>query len=312
MSKSRIEAFGQHFTDFDTPLAFEFYELARSALPTADFPKHSKKISSIVDIADEIDVFVFDAFGVLNVGGSAIEGAAQSIEKVRSLGKRVFVLTNAATYPVEKNVAKYGRLGIPFSDSEVISSRMAAVEEVNASGIKRWGVMGKDDSDPTDFDVETRLLREDENDYDWADAFLLLTTWQWDDTRQKILEQALLQQPRRVVVANPDVIAPLEKRFSTEPGFTGHRLKALFGIDVDFHGKPFSSVYELLMQRLPDGQDRSKICMVGDTLHTDVLGGAASSWKTVLVADHGLFRNCNVEDYIAKCGIVPDFITPSI
>ena len=30
--------------------------------------------------------------------------------------------------------------------------------------------------------------------------------------------------------------------------------------------------------------------MVGDSLHTDILGGAAAGMTTVLITDHGLFR----------------------
>jgi ribonucleotide monophosphatase NagD (HAD superfamily) len=51
--------------------------------------------------------------------------------------------------------------------------------------------------------------------------------------------------------------------------------------------------------------------MVGDTLHTDILGGAAYGVKTALVTGHGLFANHNVTPYIAKSGIVPDYIMVS-
>jgi ribonucleotide monophosphatase NagD (HAD superfamily) len=48
--------------------------------------------------------------------------------------------------------------------------------------------------------------------------------------------------------------------------------------------------------------------MVGDTLHTDVLGGAAAGCRTVLVTDHGLFAGRDTVPFIAASGIVPDFI----
>jgi glycerol 3-phosphatase-2 len=50
---------------------------------------------------------------------------------------------------------------------------------------------------------------------------------------------------------------------------------------------------------------------VGDTLHTDILGGAAYGVKTALVTGHGLFANQNVPPYIAQSGIVPDYIMVS-
>ena len=48
--------------------------------------------------------------------------------------------------------------------------------------------------------------------------------------------------------------------------------------------------------------------MVGDTLHTDVLGGAAAGWRTVLVTGLGLVRELDVEAAIRESGIRPDFI----
>jgi ribonucleotide monophosphatase NagD (HAD superfamily) len=48
--------------------------------------------------------------------------------------------------------------------------------------------------------------------------------------------------------------------------------------------------------------------MVGDTLHTDILGGAAAGFKTILVTDYGLFRGHPIAPYIAASKIVPDFI----
>ncbi len=37
------------------------------------------------------------------------------------------------------------------------------------------------------------------------------------------------------------------------------------------------------------GEPSARVVIVGDTLHSDILGGAAQGWKTVLVTDHGLF-----------------------
>jgi glycerol 3-phosphatase-2 len=52
--------------------------------------------------------------------------------------------------------------------------------------------------------------------------------------------------------------------------------------------------------------------MVGDTLHTDVLGGAAAGCRSVLVTDHGLFAGRDTGLFISASGITPDFIVGSI
>jgi ribonucleotide monophosphatase NagD (HAD superfamily) len=52
--------------------------------------------------------------------------------------------------------------------------------------------------------------------------------------------------------------------------------------------------------------------MVGDSLHTDILGGAAYGVKTVLVTEHGLFSGFDCRQFIMETKIVPDFIIPTI
>jgi ribonucleotide monophosphatase NagD (HAD superfamily) len=51
-----------------------------------------------------------------------------------------------------------------------------------------------------------------------------------------------------------------------------------------------------------------RIAMVGDTLHTDILGGAAMGWRTVLVLDHGLVQGFDVEVLRRVSDIRSDFI----
>ena len=56
--------------------------------------------------------------------------------------------------------------------------------------------------------------------------------------------------------------------------------------------------------------DPSRIIMVGDTLHTDILGGAAAGLATALVTDHGALKDLDVEAAIARSQIVPGYVLP--
>lgn len=302
----------QYFEDFDTESAFNFYEAVRDRLPKTNYPTSPKHKAGLLDLVDQCDVFVFDAFGVLNVGNRPIARAPECIAALRAKGKQVFVLTNAATLPKPQSVLKFKNLGFDFSSDEIVTSRMAAENAISTMNVERWGVMSKADFSSDDLDVDCVLLENDAAVYDAVDGFLFLSTWEWNTHRQRILEASLANRQRPILVANPDVIAPLEERFSTEPGYVAHRLADLMGVTPEFHGKPFPSVFQLVEGLLEKGVDPKRICMIGDTLHTDVLGGASNGWSTVLVSDHGLFRGADAEEYIRKCGIVPDWIVPSI
>ncbi|PWV95384.1 HAD superfamily hydrolase (TIGR01459 family) [Hoeflea marina] len=303
---------GELFPRFDGEMAFLAYEHVRHRLPGARHPALAAGADDLVSLAGRFDVFVFDAFGVLNVGDQPIPGAVEAVARLRAMGKRLFVVTNGASLTAAKAPEKFRKLGFDFSPDEIISSRMAAetVMAERCGGV--WCVMPPPGFDPAELAPDAIALEDDPAAYERAEAFLLLSTLVWTAERQALLEASLKARPRPVIVANPDIVAPRETGFSTEPGYCGHRLAQHLGLDVEFHGKPFGSVYELVMAALPQHADRRRICMIGDTLHTDVLGGAAAGWSTVLVSDHGLFKGLDPARYIERSGIVPDYIIPTI
>jgi glycerol-1-phosphatase len=75
-----------------------------------------------------------------------------------------------------------------------------------------------------------------------------------------------------------------------------------------FFGKPFANAFDAVLGRLPPGLRRERIAMVGDTLHTDILGGRAAGFGTVLIAGHGLYAGHDPARFIAASGIRPDFV----
>lgn len=294
----------------NTEGAFRRYEAARARLPTTRFPQTSRSVTDLSETLDDFDLFVLDGFGVLNVGESAVEGAAARVAQLRAAGKSVLVLTNGATSALPDALAKYQRLGFDFSADEVISSRAVMVEALAAFPADIvWGVSAMGAASLKALPVRTVPLLDDPAPYRNADAFLLLSTGDWSERRQAFLADALGARTRPVLVANPDIVAPFESGFSLEPGLFAHDL-ADAGLAVpQFYGKPFANAFSFVLARIGKGAPPAeRIAMVGDTLHTDILGGAAAGWSTVLVASHGLFRGHDVAPYIAASGIVPTVI----
>lgn len=301
------------YPSFTAETAFAAYEHVRRFLPTARFPKKAERVADLGVLADRFDVFVFDAFGVLNVGSKAIPGAVERVDALRSRGKTCLVVTNAASYDREASFEKFRRLGFPFAHEEIATSRQAAEEAVKAmGGGDGWAVLGLDAAEGGTLPFQAVFPGEDERGFDDAEGFLFLSISRWSARRQAMLERSLERRPRPVVIGNADIIAPREDGLSTEPGYFGYRLISLGLGEVTFHGKPFPSVYELLRRRHPAIADGTRVVMIGDTLHTDVVGGAAQGWSSVLVSDHGLFRGVDVNGPIARSGIVPDYIVPNI
>jgi glycerol-1-phosphatase len=290
----------------DTDTAFRRYEEVRGRLPAATFPAVSIEARSLADVAERWDGFVLDAFGVLNVGDTNIPGAVERIAALRAMGKRLCVLTNAASYPRGKALGKYRRLGFDFTDDEVISSRDVAAAHLEAAAPgANWGAIAERGDDFADIPVRVTSLI-DEGGWDKADAFLFLSTARWTPALFDRLDAAMADRPRPLVVANPDLVAPREGGLSIEPGYRAHALLDRHDFPIHWYGKPFPEAFAEAARRLELAPAR--LAMVGDSLHTDVLGGRAAGMGSVLVAEHGLFAGRDVSAYIAASGIRPDAI----
>nr|WP_321460979.1 HAD hydrolase-like protein [uncultured Cohaesibacter sp.] len=298
--------------------AFDRYEAVRERYPALPaLAKDSQTAVAIADLGvltDQFEAFVFDAFGVLNVGETPIAGAYERIEQLRAAGKRVFVLTNAASYCFGQVVSKFERLGFRFRQEELISSRAVCESHMDAFDLTiLWGVVAPSSFEASELALSCRAMLDDARAYDEVDAFLLLSSESWTLERQALLLDSLLRKRRPVVVANPDIVAPRETDMSVEPGFYAHDLMdKVAGLRVTFHGKPFASVYDEVEKRLGSSVAPHRIAMMGDSLHTDIWGARVRGWGSVLVTEHGFLRGQDPLEAIRKSGIYPDFMTPSI
>jgi len=290
----------------DTAAAFARYEEVRARLPAATYPSAPIIAKTLADVADRWDGFVLDAFGVLNVGDTPIPGAVDRMAQLRAMGKRLVVLTNAASYTRAEALAKYRRLGFDFTEDEVVSSRDVAVAhlETVAPGAL-WGAISQSGDDFHDIPARVTSLL-DRGGWDRVDAFLFLSTARWTPETRSALHAALASRPGPLVVANPDLVAPREGGLTVEPGFWAHEILDRLGTPVHWYGKPFPEAFTEAMRRA--GLPAGRMAMVGDTLHTDVLGGKAAGLGAVLVADHGLFARQDVRPYCESSGIMPDVI----
>jgi len=289
--------------------AFAAYEAVRHRLPAPVAGKPPpRQIATLADIAEEFDVFLLDAFGVLNIGEIPIEDVPDRVRTLQSMGKRVLIVSNAASVPRSALAKKYARLGYDFATQDIITSRNATVAGLQAAPEIRWGVMGLEDETMQDFEgLDWHALGDDPDAYKAAEGMLLVSTGAWTPVRQDLLLQSLTRRPRPVRVANPDIVAPREHGFSVEPGRFAHAIADAAGIVPEFFGKPFANIYDLAFARLGP-VDRSRVVMVGDSLHTDVLGADAAGIASVLISDYGFFANEDVMAAIATSGITPTFI----
>ena len=77
-------------------------------------------------------------------------------------------------------------------------------------------------------------------------------------------------------------------------------------------GKPFSRIVDMALEKVQfitgSSIDMSRIGMVGDTLHTDILGANSIGIKSILMTKYGSIRDQNIASCIKKTGIIPDYL----
>ncbi|MDG1407253.1 MAG: HAD hydrolase-like protein [Octadecabacter sp.] len=286
-----------------TQSIFDRYEEVRSRFPDVSARKASLNITSLLDIADQVDAFVFDAFGVLNVGETMIPGADIRLDQLRARNCAIRILTNAASYNREGAIAKFKHLGLRVKDDEIITSREATLQNLSAG---QWGVIAADTDLLNDLPAQVTRLKDSPEDYENVDKFLFLSTADWTYSRQSLLETAMQRRPRKLLIGNADLAAPRDDGFSVEPGHFGHQIADRFPDHVHFFGKPFPEVYDLIEASLPTLLPE-RIAMCGDTLHTDILGAAARGWKTVLVTQDGLFAGYDTQPFSEQSCLFADW-----
>jgi RND family efflux transporter MFP subunit len=148
-------------------------------------------------------------------------GAAQA--SLRARGKRLAVLTNAASYTREQLLAKYHRLGFDFTADEVVASRDVAVARLDtiAHGATWAAIAAAGDSFA---DIPARLVDAvaDPSALDHRRCHPVPVHRTLDARPAGASCRCAARRPRPLVIANPDLVAPREGGLTLEPGLFGH------------------------------------------------------------------------------------------
>jgi HAD superfamily hydrolase (TIGR01450 family) len=310
-------------TALDLPAVIDIYESQRPMMPDAA-PGAGRQRHSLIDILDEFDGLILDGFGVINVGDGLVPGIKVLLQRAALQNIPVVVLTNGGSFKSSQAAAKYAKWQLPIAADAVVSSRDALIAALGdaspptaLSMMPATSKMGCLGAVVTPLAHAPTLAYGQTADF-WqqADAFVLLGAIDWTEGDQADFETALIARPRPVFVANPDVAAPQIDQFSAEPGYWMARAMQSSDMPVYWYGKPYRPAFDLALQRLHQLAGRKletrRVAMVGDSLHTDILGGGAAGLQTVLITGAGLFRDGGATHYIAASGIQPDWIVPGL
>jgi len=291
-------------------VTLQIYQALRPLLPIAR-PAPQHKADRLIDCLDAFDAFILDGFGVINVGMDKISGIDEFFAAAKAKDKHVVILTNGASNPSDIVAQKYLKWGLPVTADEVVSSRDALASFLPADQSHRSGLLQLDHTTAALDGVKTFAAGQ-HSLFDEADGFVFLGSVDWTEQDQTQLEASLARNMRPVWVGNPDVSAPHAAQFSAEPGYwIAKAMQAVPELRPRWFGKPHAPAFQLAMDQVSRLAGRQlpahRIAMVGDSPHTDILGGSAYGLGTILVTAYGLLRDHDADHICSQTGIYPDW-----
>lgn len=228
---------------------------------------------------ERIDGLVCDLDGVLYRGPEPIPGAADKIRELRSYGTRIVFATNNATATVDTYRERLAKLGIETSPDEVLTSAVVAAEVITHRG---WNssttfLIGLDG-------VREELARAGVRFVEGAEARraeLVVTSGDWRFDYEALRTAAFaLRNGAHFLATNDDLTYPAPDGLWPGAGSILAAVEAASGRTAEVVGKPNLPMMEAAARRL---EGCKHIAVVGDQPATDLAGGVAMGWTTILV-----------------------------
>lgn len=278
------------------------------------------RIKSFRSIVRNYKAVFFDAFGVLKNHQGLIPGIINTFEYLDRKGIKYYLLTNDSSRSPEMLAKWYQERGVKqVTADKILSSGMVAMEyfKLKVSNEKSVAYLGTENSAHY---IETAGLTTiavkdiDLNNIDHIDSFAFLDDegFNWNDDINKAIN-LLRRKNMAVVVANTDINYPVNQNdVSIAIGSLADMVEKIIGKSFIRFGKPDAQMFLLAYERALQDIDvkRNEILMVGDTLHTDIMGGNKFGLDTVLVlSGNTLPEMANIR--ISSSGIIPTFICDS-
>jgi 4-nitrophenyl phosphatase len=107
------------------------------------------------------------------------------------------------------------------------------------------------------------------------------------------------------VLTNPDRMLPSDGGLMPGAGSLAAAITAASGVEPVVIGKPSPIIMAYAIERL--GLPAADVWVIGDNVHTDILGGRLAGCRTALVLT-GVATADNVQEQLASADVTPDLI----
>lgn len=228
-------------------------------------------------LREAYDVAVLDLDGVVYRGRDAVPGAPEALNEAQAQGMHLAFVTNNASRPPATVGEHLRSLGVEARDEDVVNSAQAAARLLAARlepGSKVFLIGGEG--------LELALRERDlvpvssveEHPVAVVQGYGPDLTW-----KQIMAGATLVHDGLPWVASNTDLTIPTASGTAPGNGALVRLIADFAGREPEVAGKPQSALFEETLDRV--GGERPLV--VGDRLDTDIEGGVAMGWDTLLV-----------------------------
>ena len=272
------------------------------------------------EIAMKYRAIFFDAYGVLRNAGGLIQGVPQMLEFLIKEDIDYYVLTNDASRSPDQLAQKYHDFGVPqITADRIVSSGMLArdylIQKVRGGAVAYLGTSNSAHY-LEELGLQTVPIRALDLEFCEEINCLVMLDDEGFDWNHDLNKTVNLLRKRNipVVIANTDLSYPVSRReVSIATGGIAKLIEAVVGKKFLRFGKPGSQMFIFAFEHIQQFRPVAKedILMVGDTLHTDIVGGNKFGLDTCLVLSGNTLPSL-YQDRIRVTGIIPDYICESV
>lgn len=244
-----------------------------------------------------VEGLLLDLSGVIYVQDEAVPGAAEALERLRSAGIPIRLVTNTTMRPRRSILDRLERLGIEVDEAELITPASLAARRCAEAGYDSVSLVVLDE------------LREDleglERRGDSADAVVvgdLGESWDYDVLNRAFRE---LMDGAALIALQRNRYWETSEGLSLDAGPFVAALEYASGREAQVMGKPSPAFFELAVGEL--GVAPERVAMVGDDVEADV-GGAMDAGLAGILVRTGKYR----EDLVEESGIEPNATVDSV
>ncbi|KAI2637352.1 4-nitrophenylphosphatase-like protein [Xylaria nigripes] len=273
---------------------------------------------AVDEFLSKFDVFLFDCDGVLWSGDHLYEGTVETLELLRSKGKKVVFVTNNSTKSRQDYQKKLTGMGIPSNVEEIFASAYSAAVYISRilklpaprnkvfvlgeSGIEQElrtenvpFIGGTDPSLRRDMAPEDFARLADGSLLD-PDVGIVLAGLDFHVNYLKLsIAYQYLRRGAVFLVTNLDSTLPMSHTFFPGAGSISIPLINMSGQTPTALGKPSQAMMDAIEGKF--SFDRARTCMVGDRLDTDIQFGIEGKLGGTLAVLTGVSKR---EDWEAE------------